>query len=131
MREINLDFDAEQKEIFRVCDRLDKIHGREWGKYKGDVVVRTVIELLKQHLHDSYDIVGPNVYISERPTEFDAMVVKKDSRPIPRSAAYENDCVKLIIEIKKQVSTTRRSMESQRSESTSSSFGKLIGHSYT
>jgi len=48
-----------------------------------------------------YDIVGPSVYLSGQPTEFDAMIIRNGSAPLSNSAEYENDDVKLILEIKK------------------------------
>jgi len=98
---LDLSIDEEQKEIVRISDELNKIHGRSWFRYKGDVVARTVISLLKPHVVGSCSVVGPSVYVEGYPTEFDALVVEKGVSSVPGTAAYRKDDVKLLIEIKK------------------------------
>ena len=98
---MDLSIDEEQKEIVRISDELSKIHGRNCFRYKGDVVARTVISLLEPHVVGSCSVAGPSVYVEGYPTEFDALVVEKGASPVPRTAAYKKDDVKLLIEIKK------------------------------
>jgi hypothetical protein len=98
---LDLSVDQQQKEIVRVSDELSKIHGRSWFTYKGDVVARAVISLLKSHVVASSSVVGPGVYVEDCPTEFDALVVEKGATPVPGTAAYRKDDVKVLIEIKK------------------------------
>jgi hypothetical protein len=40
-----MSFDEDQNEILSLSDELDKIHGRGWSRYKGDVIARKVIAL--------------------------------------------------------------------------------------
>jgi len=96
-----LDIDEEQKEILGFSDKLSTIPGRSWFKYKGDVIARTVIDLLSTHVPEAYRVVGPNVYVEGYPTEFDALVVERGSSPVPRTPAYAKDHVRVLIEIKK------------------------------
>lgn len=93
-------FDEEQNEIISLSDRLDEIHGRGWYGYKGDVIARKIITLLGNHL-TNYRVVGPNVYVDEHPIELDALIVEMSSSPIPGTAAYREEDIRLLIEIKK------------------------------
>ena len=73
-----MEFSEEQKEILDLSDKLDKIHGRSWAKYKGDVINRKIVELINRHLVKSeYKAVGPSVYIEKYPLELDTLIVNK------------------------------------------------------
>ena len=95
-----MSFDDEQNEILCLSDELDRIHGRGWNRYKGDIIARKIIALLSNHL-TNYGVVGPNVYVNEHPIEFDALIVERSSSPILGTAAYRVEDVRLLIEIKK------------------------------
>ena len=97
-----MNFDTELKEILNLSDELDKTHGRSWARFKGDVINRKIIELISRHIFNSeYKIVGPSVYIEKFPTEFDAMIVRKESEPQKGTNAYRISDIRLILEIKK------------------------------
>lgn len=97
-----MDYKKEQEEIMQLSNKLDKTHGRSWAKYKGDVINRKIIESINRHLIGSkHEAIGPSVYIENNPTEFDALIVVKESKPIKGTNAHKIDDVKLLLEVKK------------------------------
>ncbi len=73
------------------------------SNHKGDVITRTVIGLLSNHLPRDYTIAEPNGYIDGCPVEFDILILRKNSVPVlPYSNVHEREDGKSIIECKKQ-----------------------------
>ncbi len=97
-----MNLDHEQKEILELSDKLDKIRGRSWAKYKGDVINRKIIKLISSHIDGvKYFVAGPSVFVDGLSTEFDALIVKKTANTGGDRNAYLKDDVKLVIEVKK------------------------------
>lgn len=97
-----MNYQEEETYLQSLSDRLDNdIHGRSWSKYRGDLINRTIIALLKAHI-GNYKISEPNAFIEGYPTEFDMLVLSENAMPIERySNSYKRADVKLIIEVKK------------------------------
>ena len=97
-----MNFDDEQAQLIgTVEDLLKECSGTVWGKYKGDVTCRVVLEYIRRHLPKAYTVVGPNVYIQDNPVEFDLLVVDAQARPLDFTTAYRPDQVQRVMEIKK------------------------------
>lgn len=91
----------DELKIHQVSDELDKIKGRQWSKYKGNVINRLIIELLRPHLK-SYSLSESNAFIEGYPIEFDILVLKESAKPINEySNCYKKEDVRLAIEVKK------------------------------
>jgi len=74
---------------------------RSWVKLQGDISLRLIRELINIELNNSdYETSDVNAYIAGFSTEFDLLIVKKKSKPLPYSNIYKPDDVKTIIEVK-------------------------------
>ncbi|EFD92502.1 MAG: hypothetical protein BJBARM5_0791 [Candidatus Parvarchaeum acidophilus ARMAN-5] len=94
-------FQEDEQKIHQVSEDLDKIKGRSWSKFKGNVVNRLIIKLLTPHF-TGYKIPEPNSFIEGYPLEFDLMILKQNAEPInDYSNCYKKEDVKLVIEVKK------------------------------
>lgn len=96
-------FSEDEEEIHKLYESIGEKKGRSWSKYKWDVITRTVIGLLSNHLPPDYTITEPNGYIDGCPVEFDILILRKNSVPVlPYSNVHEREDGKSIIECKKQ-----------------------------
>ena len=102
-----MSFEDDEQEIRKITNCLDEkkdnkwVYGREWAKYKGNVINRLVIKLLTPYI-DNCKIAEPNAFIRDNPTEFDILILKQNSNPInDYSNAFEKNDVLAIIEVKK------------------------------
>lgn len=98
-------FEEEQVQLVKTVESLlegckDK-KGESWGKYKGDVTCRVVLDYIQRCLPETHTAVGPNVYIEGKPTEFDILVVDSQAKPLDFTAAYQANQVHRVVEVKK------------------------------
>jgi hypothetical protein len=92
---------CEQARILRTVDRSSKsLKGREWTKYKGDIVARIIAHYLKNHIPKGFKISDPYAYIAGSGTEYDYLIVKNDSSQTSFSNAYKLSDVYATLEIK-------------------------------
>ena len=96
------DFSQPQLEIIRFCEALrdQAKRDRSWTKYKGSSTTCIVMDFLRKHLSQDLKLVGTNVFIKDRPTEFDLMIVNSKAVPVEHTQAYRGSDVLLIIEVK-------------------------------
>lgn len=73
---------------------------RKWKKFYGDVCVRIFREFISKEIPPRYVLSSPNAYIVNFPTEFDLLVVNKDTNPIKYTNMYYPKDVKIGFEIK-------------------------------
>ncbi len=104
-----MDYDKEQSGILQKVDSVLGKHctsswsSKPWNKFKGDVIPRIVARYLSDHLDrlaENYEVVGPNVYISGNPTEFDLLVVDSEVKAYPFTSSFPVESVRRIIEVK-------------------------------
>lgn len=97
-----MNYEDEENYLHSLSDKLDsELHGRPWAKYKGDLTNRTIIAFLRNHL-TGHLVSEPNAFINGYSTEFDILILDKNSRPkVPYSNIYQKSDVKAIIEVKK------------------------------
>ncbi len=97
-----MNYEEEENFLHSLSDKLDnELHGRQWAKYKGDLINRTITAFLRNHL-TGHLVSEPNAFIYENPTEFDILILDKNARPkVPDSNIYQKSDVKAIIEVKK------------------------------
>ncbi|MEW5759194.1 MAG: hypothetical protein AB1779_00335 [Candidatus Thermoplasmatota archaeon] len=92
-----------QKEIVKLIEEIKKEvapKGKKWKKYYGDVCVRIFREFILREIPSEYTVSSPNAYIKDFPTEFDLLVVDKNSSPIKHTNAYFPEKVKCGFEVK-------------------------------
>jgi hypothetical protein len=77
-----------------------KEESRKWKKYYGDVCVRIFREFILKEIPPRYTLSSPNAYIVGFPTEFDVLVVNKDTKPIKYTNMHRPEKVEFGIEIK-------------------------------
>ena len=94
-------FQEDEQKLHEVSNKLDRIRGNSWKKFKGDTINRLIISLLRPYVKN-YKIFGPNAFIEDCPTEFDILIVNTTAEPINEySNCYKKEDVKLAIEVKK------------------------------
>ncbi len=121
--------DDEVKQITDVYKELDSLNKKsskrgEWSKYKGDVINRLVIYLLRKHFRGVSEM---NAYIEGSPKQFDILILRDDTKPVHTfdSNVWESEDVKVIIEVKTYGSWSNpEKMEEEFKEF--QSYGKLF-----
>jgi hypothetical protein len=73
--------------------------GIKWNKYRGDAFERIVADYLRKNL-PTYVSVERSGYYSGYPTEYDIMIVKKNSLRIGLTGAFSEDDILGVIELK-------------------------------
>ena len=63
-------FQEDEQKLHEVSDRLDRVRGNSWKKFKGDIINRLISLLLRPYV-ENYKISSPNAFIEGYPTEFD------------------------------------------------------------
>ncbi|MCL5009498.1 MAG: hypothetical protein M1433_00745 [Candidatus Parvarchaeota archaeon] len=92
-------FQEDEQKLHEVSNKLDRIRGNSWKKFKGDTINRLIISLLRPYVKN-YKISGPNAFIEGCPTEFDILIVNTTAEPINEySNCYKKEDVKLAIEV--------------------------------
>jgi hypothetical protein len=96
-----MNYEEEEKYLHSLSDELDNVHGRQWAKYKGDLINRKITAFLRNHLTEHL-VSEPNAFIVGDSTEFDILILDKNARPkVPDSNIYQESDVKTKIEVKK------------------------------
>ena len=74
---------------------------RGWSKLQGDISLKIVRDFINRDLvNTDLEVSECNSFIEGYSTEFDLLIVKKESKPKPHSNIYNPNDVKTIIEVK-------------------------------
>ncbi|HHT9120746.1 MAG TPA: DUF6602 domain-containing protein [Candidatus Hypogeohydataceae bacterium YC41] len=78
----------------------DKNERKKWNRYVGDVCCRIFREFILKYLPQNYTVSYPNAYIIGFPTEFDLLILNKDTKPDKYTNAFRPEKVRCVFEIK-------------------------------
>lgn len=91
-------YNSEQEEIVKTIKEEIKDLKEGYNKYKGDMTAQVIISHISKYLPTHLKIVGHDYFIHKHPTEWDAMIVKKDAKT--HFNTYDPKDVKVVIETK-------------------------------
>lgn len=101
-----VDLNIEQRKIVNLIECLSETSkttgkGRRfsWNTFNGSMTCNVVKTYLKKYLRADLKVVGP-AFIKGSPTEFDLLVVDRKSRSANFIEAYDDESVRLVIEVK-------------------------------
>ena len=79
---------------------VKSLRGTSWARLKGDILVRILAKYLSQVLPPKLRFSEPNSYIEGFPYEYDLLIVKKHSEPMPNTPIYKAEDVMCGMEVK-------------------------------
>lgn len=91
-------YNTEQEEIVNRIKKEVSGKGDPWNKYKGGITAQIIIHHLRKYLPNHLKIVGHDYFVHNNITEYDAMIVKSNSKD--HYNTYKPEDVVSVIEIK-------------------------------